>query len=109
LFDFRISSVSVSENHVCASDSKGRLYSWGTSIIGETGIDEIICYTPTQVKVLTRVEVKEVKVAPCLTVIKSSSGHLHILGEIGGFRDLNLGKIKLRKIEELSHLFIEKF
>lgn len=46
LFDFRINSISMCESHVCASDSKGAMFSWGTGMIGELGIEEIVAYSP---------------------------------------------------------------
>lgn len=60
LFDFRISSVSVSENHCCVSDSKGCLFSWGTGFIGETGIDDLVVFSPVLVKKASKIEVKRV-------------------------------------------------
>lgn len=29
LVDFTIKSISMSENHACATDQRGRLYTWG--------------------------------------------------------------------------------
>ena len=57
--------------------------------MGETGLEELVVYSPSHVK-LPKIEVKEVKVALCLTAIKSTSGHIYIMGEIGGCKSLNL-------------------
>ena len=43
-----------------ACDSKGSLFSWGTGMIGELGIDEIIAYSPVLVKKTLHIEVKKV-------------------------------------------------
>ena len=44
-----------------------------------------------------------------MTVVKSSSGHLYVLGEIGGIHSMSLVSIPIRKLESLAHFFIYDF
>ena len=46
LFEFRLIKISISSNHVCACDSKGKLFSWGTGRFGELGLEESQVHSP---------------------------------------------------------------
>ena len=83
LFDFRINSIASSDSHVVACDSKGCLFTWGTGMVGELGIDDCASYSPVFVKKLSHLQMKEVAASMNLTVVKTSSGQLYFLGEIG--------------------------
>jgi alpha-tubulin suppressor-like RCC1 family protein len=83
LFDFRINSLAASESHVVVSDSKGCLFTWGTGMVGELGIEECTSYSPHFVKKLSHLQIKSVAACQYLTVFKTSSGQLYYLGEIG--------------------------
>ena len=71
----------MTENHVLASDAKGRLFTWGTGSEGELGLDVNHTKIPQVVKKNKNLEVKEIAVAPRISMIKASTGHLYDLNK----------------------------
>lgn len=114
LSEYKIKTMSICETHACATDSTGKLFTWGTSPNGALGHGSTTtCLTPTLVNIDKAVEVKESKVCQGYTAFKTAGGYLYILGSINSQKSFvavyNTEEGILKQVQGITNYFIRTF
>ena len=70
LYNFTIRTLSISETHACATDLRGKLYTWGTGTQGQLGHGPSItqCLTPQEVMCTTQFRITSAIATPTSTL-----------------------------------------
>lgn len=112
-YPFKIKTFSVWDTHSCATDSEGKLYTWGTGLYGELGQENIDKVDePTLVNIGESIEIKEAKVSKGYTAFKTSGGHLYVMGSLWDHKNplpSLLVNNSFHQVKGISNYFIRSF
>ena len=110
LADYKIKTYDIWGTHAWATESSGKLFTWGQNFNGELGLKEVKNATkPTCVQIYKAAEVKEARVAKGYTAFKTSGGYLYIIGSLEKSNKSNLIVKKFHQIQGISNYFIRSF